>query len=88
MTVLCPGPVETGFAVAMGLDEEVANGALPRFMWVPAESVAAEAVEAMDRGRGVVIPGLPNRVGARLAYLTPRRLLLPILSSQHPSRRA
>ena len=87
VTVLCPGPVETGFAEAMGLDEEVANGSLPRFMWVPAESVAEQAVEAMDRGRGVVIPGLPNRVGARLAYLTPRRLLLPILSSRHPSRR-
>jgi len=87
VTVLCPGPVETGFADAMGLDTEIANGALPRFMWVTAEAVAADAVEGLDRGRGVVIPGLPNKVGARLAHLTPRRLLLPVLSSRHPSRR-
>jgi len=85
VTVLCPGPVETGFAEAMGLANEEAAASLPRFMWVSAASVAAQAVDALDKGRGVVIPGVPNRIGARFAHLAPRRMLLPILASRHPS---
>lgn len=84
-TTLCPGPVETEFAEAAGLSEEEAGSSLPRFMWVSATDVAKAAVEAMDRGRPVVIPGMANRIGASLAHLTPRRLLLPILARQHPA---
>jgi short-subunit dehydrogenase len=87
VTVLCPGPVETGFAEAMGLSDEEASGSLPSFMWRSSAQVAAQAVEGLDKGRTVVIPGMPNRVGARLAWLMPRRLLLPILARQHPSLR-
>jgi short-subunit dehydrogenase len=87
VTVLCPGPVETGFAEAMGLSDEEASGSLPSFMWRSSADVAAQAVEGLDKGRTVVIPGLPNRLGARLAWFTPRRVLLPILARQHPSLR-
>ena len=34
VTVLCPGPVETGFAEAMGLSDEEAAESLPKFMWL------------------------------------------------------
>jgi short-subunit dehydrogenase len=85
LTVLCPGPVETGFAEAAGFSEEEAEGALPKFMWVPSAKVAKAAIEGLERGRAVVIPGTPNRVGAYLAQMTPRRILLPILARQHPS---
>ena len=85
ITVLCPGPVETGFANAMGLSDDEAAKSLPGFMWESAADVAADAVSALERGRTVVIPGLANRVGARLAHVTPRRVLLPLLASRHPS---
>lgn len=85
VTVLCPGPVRTGFAEVAGLTDEEAVGALPEFMWVPVEKVAADAVEGMDKDRGVVIPGTANRIGALGGYLLPRRLLLPILARQHPA---
>lgn len=85
VTVLCPGPVETGFAEAAGLTDEEASGALPKFMWVSAAAVAKAGVEGMESGRSVVIPGAANRVTAAAGYLTPRRLLLPILARQHPS---
>ena len=88
VTVAVPRTGRDGFAEAMGLDEEVANGSLPRFMWVPADVGGRAGDRGDGEGRGVVIPGLPNRIGARLAHLTPRRLLLPILASRHPSRRA
>jgi short-subunit dehydrogenase len=88
MTVLCPGPVETGFVEASGLTEEEAEGSLPRVMWLPSEAVAKAAVEGMARGRAVVIPGAANKISAVGGYLAPRRLLLPLLAKRHPALRA
>lgn len=85
VTVLCPGPVRTGFAETAGISDDEAVGALPEIMWVPVEKVAADGVEGIDKDRGVVIPGAVNRLGAYGGYLIPRRLLLPILRHQHPA---
>jgi len=85
VTALCPGPVKTEFLEAAGFDEAEAEGSLPKIMWLPAPAVAAAAVEGLERGRAAVLPGLSNRIGAYLAYLTPREILLPISARQHPS---
>jgi len=85
VTALCPGPVETGFAEASGLSDEEASESLPRFMWVPAERVAAAGVEGLEAGRPVVIPGAANRFGALAGYYAPKSLVLPLLASQHPA---
>ena len=85
VTTLCPGPVQTEFAEAAGFDVEEANSALPSFMWETAPDVARAAVDGLAKGQAVVIPGRANRVGAATAYLTPRKLLLPILARQHPA---
>ena len=87
VTTLCPGPVETGFAEAMGLSEEEAGESLPKIMWLPSADVAAQAIAGLEKGKGVVIPGIPNKIGARFAWITPRRLLLPILAKRHPGLR-
>jgi short-subunit dehydrogenase len=87
-TTLCPGPVHTELVAAAGWDEEEAAGALPQVMWLPARDVAKAAIDGLDRGRPVVIPGAVNRLAAYAAYLTPRRVLLPLLASRHPSMRA
>ena len=86
-TALCPGPVETGFAAAAGMDEEVAGSSLPKVMWVSAEAVAAAGVEGLAKGKRVVIPGGANRVLARVSAHAPRALVLPILARQHPALR-
>ena len=85
VTVLCPGPVRTGFAEAAGFSDDDAVGALPEIMWEPVERVAAAGVDGMAGDKGVVIPGLANQVGATAGYLLPKRLLLPILARQHPA---
>jgi hypothetical protein len=85
LTTLCPGPVQTGFAEAAGMDEEEAEGSLPKFMWVSADDVAKAGLDGLDKGRTVVIPGMPNRVLAGVAQVTPRRIILPIVARQHPS---
>ena len=84
VTALCPGPVETGFIAAAGLDDEVAHQAMPGPFWVDAADVARAAVDGLDADRAVVIPGAANRVSAAAAWLAPRRLLLPLLARQHP----
>lgn len=83
-TTLCPGPVHTGFGERAGFSKEDAEAALPAVMWVTAEEVAKQAVEGMEKGRLVVIPGKVNRVAAALSQVTPRSLLLPILAKNHP----
>jgi short-subunit dehydrogenase len=83
-TVLCPGPVRTGFGEAAGFTEEEMESALPGFMWVSAPDVAKAAVEGMEKGTLVVIPGLANRAGAAFAHLMPKRVLVPFLAKTHP----
>lgn len=87
VTTLCPGPVETEFAEAAGFTQGEAEGALPKFMWVDAPAVAYQAVDGLAGGHSVVIPGLANRVTAYSAYLTPRRILAPVLAKMHPALR-
>jgi short-subunit dehydrogenase len=82
-TALCPGPVATGFGERAGFTKEEAENALPSVMWVDTVAVAKAAVEGLDRGRMVVIPGTANRVAAALAQVTPRTLLMPVLRT-HP----
>jgi short-subunit dehydrogenase len=85
VTALCPGPVETGFADAAGLSDAEAAAALPKVMWLPAAKVAATGVAGLDADRAVVIPGAANKAGAAGGWLTPRRLMLPLMARRHPA---
>ena len=85
VTTLCPGPVETGFAEAAGMTDVEAAESLPKIMWLPADEVARAGVEGMAAGRTVVIPGTANRVGAGLAHLAPKSILVPLLAKRHPA---
>ncbi len=85
-TALCPGPVDTEFVHVAGFSDEDTK-AMPKFMWVPATEVARQGVDGMASGKPVVIPGAPNKLAAIAGYLTPRRVLVPILARQHPSLR-
>jgi len=87
VTTLCPGPVDTGFGEAAGFDPEEVTELMPAFFWESVADVAEAGVGGMDANRAVVIPGLPNRVSARAAWLTPRRVLLPMLARVHPGMR-
>lgn len=86
-TALCPGPVRTEFGDAAGFKPGEADGALPSFMWEPADGVARAGVDGLDRGHTVVIPGTANRLTAAIATVTPKQLLVPVLSRFHPALR-
>lgn len=84
-TALCPGPVETGFAQAAGFSDEEFTGNVPKVMVVPVAEVAKAAIAGMDANKAVVVPGAANRVTAGAAWLTPRRLLVPLVARYHPA---
>ena len=85
VTALCPGPVKTEFADVAGVGK--AEERLPDVFWTPVEEVARLAVEGLEKGRRVVVPGLLNRAGAMTAQHTPRRLVLPLVKRIWPQAR-
>jgi short-subunit dehydrogenase len=84
VTVLCPGPVPTEFAVRAGLGEGLAPGLLTQ----SAESVAAAGYRGLMRGRRVVVPGLAVKLIIFAFRFVPRRVLLGIVNSRQSQRRA
>ncbi|WP_396883256.1 SDR family NAD(P)-dependent oxidoreductase [Mycobacterium sp. SMC-4] len=86
-SVVCPGPVRTGFGARAGIPDEEAEKMLPKFLWQQPESVARTAVDGLARGRAVIVPGAANAAAALLYRLAPRRVLLPLLARSHPARR-
>lgn len=86
-TALCPGPVDTAFADTAGFSKEDFENALPKVMHETPEAVARTAVDAMEHGRMVTIPGVTNRVAAAMAQVTPRSLIVSVLARRHPGLR-
>ena len=83
-SVLCPGPVRTGFGERAGFSNADAEALLPAPLWVSADEVARQGVDGMEAGRPVIIPGRLNRAASALYHLAPRRLLVPLLARSHP----
>jgi short-subunit dehydrogenase len=76
VTAVCPGPVPTEFQAA---NEAVFAEQLPKVVWVSAERVAADALEAADKGRRSVIPGGPHvKAAFAPSRVIPSRISLPI----------
>jgi len=46
--------------------------------------VAKAAVDGLASDKGVIVPGLPNRIAAVVNHHLPRRLLLPLVARNHP----
>jgi len=76
LTAVCPGPVKTEFPQAAGLHG--AEDQLPGILWMSAESVAKQAVDAAADGKRAIIPGLLNRAGALTGQHAPRMFALPV----------
>ena len=83
---VCPGPVRTGFGESAGIPDEEAEKMLPKFLWEKADAVARTAIDGLDRGKSVIVPGAPNRAAALLNRFAPHRVLLPMVARSHPGR--
>lgn len=70
VTAVCPGLTRTEFHEVAGATERIAG--LPGFVWMDADTVAAEALEAAAKGRVVHVNGVPYKVLSGLSGVTPR----------------
>ncbi len=82
VTALCPGPVETGFAEAAGVEGTFDR--VPRLMYVASADVARQAVDGLADDRRVVVPGLVMKALGAVSAATPHAVLLPILRRFYP----
>jgi short-subunit dehydrogenase len=76
VTAVCPGPVRTEFGEAGGFGG--ADERIPDFLWLDAEKVAEQALDALESGDRVVVPGPVNQLVALYGQHLPRSVLLPI----------
>ena len=82
ITAICPGPVRTEFGEQGGFGG--ADDKIPDFVWLDADEVAESAIEGMESGERVVVPGALNQLAAFSGHYMPRSMLLPIVRRVWP----
>ena len=80
VTALCPGFTRSEFHDVTGTREKM--NAMPGFMWLTAEEVARQGIEAVERGRAVWVPGRVNRAIKAFVECLPDRLALALSHRQ------
>jgi hypothetical protein len=66
-TVVCPGFTRTEFQERANID----SSRLPNFVWQTAEEVAVGALDALEHGKAVFVPGTLNRLTAGMVGFLP-----------------
>lgn len=82
VTALCPGPTETGFVAAAGMEKSK----LFEANVMDARTVAEAGYRGMMEGKRVVIPGVRNSIMARVASLAPRGLVTRVVRRVQETR--
>jgi len=80
---LCPGFTYSEFHDVTGARDLVSK--MPRWMWMDADTVARQGLDAVERGEAVYVTGRVNRMIKTLSKLLPDRLAL-YLTSRHSDR--
>lgn len=81
VSALCPGPVSTEFweiadwDMAGGSSESVMN----KIAWITPQQAAREAVDGLDAGHRVIVPGIQVRAAMQSARFVPNVVKLPIV---------
>jgi short-subunit dehydrogenase len=74
---ICPGFTWSEFHDVVGSREQVSR--MPKWLWMTAEDVAREGLDAMERGEIVYVTGRVNRTIKTLVKLLPDRLALNLV---------
>jgi len=77
---LCPGFTYSEFHDVTGTRSLVSK--MPHWMWMDADTVAREGLDALARGDAVYIPGRVNRLIKRLVKLMPDRAALRMVQKR------
>jgi short-subunit dehydrogenase len=71
---LCPGFTWSEFHDVTGTRDKMNQ--MPGFMWLSADEVVCQGIEAVERGQAVYIPGRVNRTIKTIVQLMPDRLAM------------
>jgi short-subunit dehydrogenase len=82
VTSVCPGPVRTEFGEQGGFGG--ADEHIPDRIWLDAEKVARDAINALESGDRVTVPGTRNQIAALWGQHLPRSILLPLVKRVWP----
>jgi short-subunit dehydrogenase len=75
VTILCPGPTETGFQARAAMEDS----RLARMgMTMSAKAVAEKGYRGLMRGKTIVMPGVRNKILAQSVRFSPRKLVIRI----------
>jgi short-subunit dehydrogenase len=77
---LCPGFTYSEFHDVTGTRAQVSK--MPRWMWMDADAVAREGIDAMERGEIVHVTGRANRAIKALTQLMPDRWALRLVQKR------
>jgi uncharacterized protein len=77
---LCPGFTYSEFHDVTGTRPQVSK--MPGWMWLTAEQVAREGIDALQAGRVVYVPGRANRIIKALVQFLPDRLALRLVQKR------
>lgn len=77
---LCPGFTWSEFHDVTGTREKM--NAMPRFMWLTAQDVACQGVDAVEQGKTTFVPGRVNRTIKAMTEMMPDRLALWLSARQ------
>ena len=84
VTCLCPGPTRTGFQSRAG--QEGARLLNVGLLSTDASAVARAGLDALFRGKRVVVPGVMNLVGTWAGRYSPTRSVLAVIDWLHGRR--
>jgi short-subunit dehydrogenase len=82
ISAICPGPVSTDFWEISGWSmagDQSFESAVPRPAWITPEQAARQAVDGLDAGHRVIVPGVQVRTAMRAAQYVPDAIKLPII---------
>lgn len=77
VSALCPGLTWSEFHDVTGTRQQMAK--LPRWVWLDPDEVVREAIDAVERGRVLAIPGWRYRLAYALYRHLPDRMLLGLM---------
>jgi uncharacterized protein len=75
VSALCPGPVATEFSQVAERGSGKEQRPSPSFMHVPVEDVVRAGLEAIERNKPLVVPGLVMKIAMLLVRLMPMAIL-------------
>jgi len=75
VTALCPGPVATEFSEVAQRGSGKEQRPSPSLAHIPVEEVVRAGLEAIERDKPIVVPGLVMKIAMLLVRLTPMAIL-------------